>query len=94
MSDSGGMRAHHLPLPSILLTYVQSLDNKVDKLRARISFQRDIRDCNILCFTESWLSPDILSLSIHPGEFSVHHTDRNKDLSGKKKGSGVCFMIN
>jgi hypothetical protein len=37
------------------------MDNKVDELRVRISFQKDIRDCNILCFTESWLSPDILS---------------------------------
>jgi hypothetical protein len=31
---------------------VQSLDNKVDEIRARFAFQRDIRDCNILCFTE------------------------------------------
>jgi hypothetical protein len=51
-----GRRAHHPPLLSILLANVQSLDNKVDELRARISFQRDIRYCNILCFTESWLS--------------------------------------
>ena len=54
--DSGGVHTIQ-PLPSILLANVQSLDNKVDKLRARISFQRDIRDCNILCFTESWLFP-------------------------------------
>ncbi len=27
---------------------------KMDDLRARISFQRDIRDCNILCLTETW----------------------------------------
>jgi hypothetical protein len=79
---------------SILLTNAQPLENKVDKLRARISFQRDISDCNILCFTESWLSPDILSLSIQAAGFSVHGTDRNKELSGKKKGSGVCFVIN
>ncbi len=32
------------PLPSILLANVQSLVNKMDDLRARISFQRDIRD--------------------------------------------------
>jgi hypothetical protein len=55
-------RAYHPSLLSILLADVQSMDNKVDELRVRISFQRDIRDCNILCFTESWLSPDILSL--------------------------------
>ncbi len=41
-------RAHSPPLPSILLANVQSLENKMDDLRARISFQRDIRDCNIL----------------------------------------------
>ena len=86
--------AHHPLLPSILLANVQSLDNKVDELRARISFQRDIRDCNILCFTETWLSRDILSESVQPVGFSVHCTDRNKELSGKKKGRGVCFMIN
>jgi hypothetical protein len=41
------------PLPNILHANIQSLDNKVDELRARISFQRDIRDSNILCFMES-----------------------------------------
>ncbi len=37
-------RAHSPPLPSILLTNVQSLENKMDNVRARISLQRDIRD--------------------------------------------------
>ena len=60
----------------------------------RISFQRDIRDCNILCFTEIWLSRDILSLSIEPAGFSGCHADRNIEVSVKKKGGGVCFMIN
>ena len=54
-------RAHRPPLPSILFANVQSLDNKVDELRARVAFQKDIKDCNILCFTESWLSQDMLS---------------------------------
>ncbi len=46
-------RAHSPPLPSILLTNVQSLENKMDDLRARISFQQDIRDCNILYLSET-----------------------------------------
>ncbi len=50
-------RAHSPPLPSILLANVQSLDNKMDDLRARISFQRDIRDCNIICLTENGSLP-------------------------------------
>ena len=44
-------RAHHAPLLSILLANSLSLDNKV--------FQRDIRDCDILCFTETWLTRGI-----------------------------------
>ncbi len=39
-------RAHSPPLPNILLTNVQSLENKMDDLRARISFQRDIIKSN------------------------------------------------
>ena len=36
----------------MLLANVQSLDNRVDKIRARVAFQRD-RDWNILCFMET-----------------------------------------
>jgi hypothetical protein len=32
--------------------------------------------------------------SIQPAGFSVHHANRNKELSGKNNGGGVCFMIN
>ncbi len=52
-------------------------------LRARISFQRDIRDCNILCLTET--SPS--------DNFSVLRMDRTAE-AGKTKAGGVCFMIN
>ena len=53
-------RAHHPPLLSILLTNVQILDNKVEEIKANVAFQRESRDCNILCFTETWLSGDML----------------------------------
>ena len=46
-------RAHHPLHPSILLANVQSLDNKEDKIKARVALQRDIRDCNTLCLTEN-----------------------------------------
>ncbi|KAK1803583.1 hypothetical protein P4O66_020997 [Electrophorus voltai] len=87
-------RAHRAPLPSILLANVQSLDNKLDELRARIKFQRDIQDCNLLCFTESWLNPAVPSHAIQLAKFfSVHRMDRMADL-GKSRGSGVCVMVN
>ncbi len=87
-------RAHSPPLPSILLANVQSLENKMDDLRARISFQRDIRDCNILCLTETWLTPSVPDMDVRPSDnFSVLRMDRTAE-AGKTKGGGVCFMIN
>ncbi len=87
-------RAHSPPLPSILLANVQSLENKMDDLRARISFQRDIRDCNILCLTETWLTPSVPDTAVTPSDnFSVLRMDRAAE-AGKNKGGGVCFMIN
>ncbi|KAL0152385.1 hypothetical protein M9458_052108, partial [Cirrhinus mrigala] len=87
-------RAHRTPLPSILLANVQSLENKLDDLRARAKFQRDIRDCNLLCFTETWLNPAVPDHAIQPAEFfSVHRMDRTRD-SGKSRGGGVCLMVN
>ncbi len=78
----------------VLLTNVQSLENKMDDLRARISFQRDIRDCNILCLTETWLTPTVPDTAVTPFDnFSVLRMDRTAE-PGKTKGGGVCFMIN
>ncbi|CDQ99814.1 unnamed protein product [Oncorhynchus mykiss] len=50
------MRTHHPTLPSTLLANVQSLVNEEDEIRARVAFQRDIRDCNMLCFEKTWLA--------------------------------------
>ena len=80
--------------PRVYCYTAQSLDNKADEIRARIAFQRDISDCNILYFTETWLSRDMLSESVQPSGFSMHGTNRDKLLSGKRKGGGVCFMSN
>ena len=85
------MHAYYPPLPSILLTHVQSLVNKVDEIWARVAFQRDIRDCNIICFRHTWLAGDMMSESIQPIGFSVHRAERNKHLSGKK-GGGCMFQ--
>ncbi len=66
----------------------------MDDLRARISFQWDIRDCNILCLTETWLTPTVPDTAVTPSDnFLVLRMDRTVE-AGKTKGGGVCFMIN
>ncbi len=82
------------PLPTILLANVQSLDNKLCELRACISYQRETRDCCIICLTETWMSAVVPDSAIELTGFSVHCSDRTKELTGKSRGGGVCFFIN
>ncbi len=81
-------------LPTILLANVQSLDKKLCELRARISYQRETRDCCVICLTETWMSAMVPDSAIELTGFSVHRSDRTKELTGKSRGGGVCFYIN
>ena len=84
--------ANRLLLPVILLTEVQSLDNKLYKVRARTSFQRETRVINIVCPTETCLLEETPEQTIVSLRFSVFRADGSRELSGK--GKGVFFMIN
>ncbi|XP_039874560.1 uncharacterized protein LOC120725650 [Simochromis diagramma] len=87
-------QAHRASLPSILLANIQSMENKLDDLRARVTFQCDMRDYNILCFTETWLTPTVSDQAVTVlDSFFVLRTDRTAE-SNKTKGGGVCFMVN
>ena len=79
------------PLPSVLLANVQSLENKLDELRLRLSYQWDIKNWNILCFTEMWLNDDTDNIEL--AAFSVHRQDRAA-TSGKMRAGGVCLFVN
>ncbi len=66
----------------------------MDDLRARISFQRDIRDCNIICLTETWLTPSVPDTCCNAVWQLLCFTDGQNSEAGKSKGGGVCFMTN
>ncbi len=87
-------RGFRPPLPTILLANVQSLDNKLCELRARISYQRETRDCCVICLTETWMSAMVPDSAIELTGFSVYRSDRMKELTGKSRGGGVYFYIN
>ncbi len=87
-------RAFRPPLPTILLANVQSLDNKLCELRARISYQRETDGTAVICLTETWMSAMVPDSAIELTGFSVHRSDRTEELTGKSRGGGVCFYIN
>ena len=69
---------------------MQSLENKIDDLRARLNYQRDIQT-NILCFTELWLNDDTINIQL--AGYTLHRQDRTA-ASGKTRGGGLCIFEN
>ena len=81
------------PLPSLLLANVQSLENNLDELKTRLTFQRELRDCCVLCFTEKQITPASPDSALQPQGFSIHRMDRTA-ASDKACAGGVCLLIN
>ncbi len=48
----------------------------------------------LFCLTETWMSAMVPDSAIELTGFSVHRSDRTKELTGKSRGGGVCFYIN
>ncbi len=48
------MGHHQIPLPTIILTNVQSLHSKIDEPQANVKFLMEYKNC-LLAFTETWL---------------------------------------
>jgi hypothetical protein len=57
-------RSNKPPLTSILLANMQCLDNKIEELWGKLNYQWDIKNRNILCFTESWLNDDNINIQL------------------------------
>ena len=52
---------------------------------------RDIKNCNILCFTELWLNNDINNIQL--AGYTLYRQDRTA-ASGKTRGDGLCIFVN
>ncbi|KAI5101429.1 gastrula zinc finger protein XlCGF28.1-like [Silurus meridionalis] len=81
-------------LPSIFLSNVCSLDNKLDYIRLQQTTRREFRDCCVFVFTETWLSDRVPDAAIQLDALTVFRADRNTALCGKTRGGGVCVYIN
>lgn len=75
-----------LPMPFILLANVQLLENKIDDLLLRLSYQQDIKNSNILCFTEMWLNEETEKIELAGSR-------RIEMLPLVRRGLGVCVFL-
>ena len=68
-------RGSRHPLPTITLSNVRALQNKMDELTALVRFDGDFRRSNLMCFTETWHTEDIGNILV-PG-FTTMRADRD-----------------
>ncbi len=96
----GGIRARlranptRPALPTLMLSNVRSLENKLDLIQLTRSTQHEARDCCVFVFTETWLNDNIPDSAIQLNKLTCYRADRDKTLSGKSRGGGLCLYIN
>lgn len=87
----GGIRARlatnptHPAIPSIILANVRSLDNKMDHIRLLRSAQRDMSNCLVLLFTETWLNDKITDSAVQLEQLTCYRVDRVLVNEGKTR---------
>ncbi|KAI4892919.1 hypothetical protein NFI96_001300 [Prochilodus magdalenae] len=67
-------------LPSILLSNVCSLENKLDCIRLQRTTRRESRDCCVFVFTETWLSDSVPDAAIQLDGLASFRADRDSAL--------------
>ncbi len=68
---------------------VRSLDNKVDLLRLRLSVSTEMRNCAVLCLTETWLNHNMPDSAFQIDGLQLFRADRDH-RSRKTRGRGLC----
>ncbi len=96
----GGIRARlranprRPALPTLMLSNVRSLENKLNLIQLSRSKQHEARDCCVFVFTETWLNDNIPDSAIQLNRLTCYRADRDTTLSGKSRDGGLCVYIN
>ena len=57
-------------------------------------WERTETSSSVLCFTETWMCGSIPDSVLQLAGFQLFRADHDTDLTGKKKGEGICFYTN
>lgn len=79
------------PLPVITFSNVCSLSNKMNELIAKVQYDNEFRQSNLICFTESWLKEETSDPNL-PG-YTIIRADRDINSSRKSIGGGLCVYM-
>ena len=79
---------------SILMGNVNCLTNKTDELAALVRTDRTLRECSLLCLSETWLTQNTPDANLDLPGFTTVRADWDCGRSGKSKGGGLALFIN
>ena len=51
-------------------------------------------ECNLMCFSESWLNDDIADSCVEIAGFTTVRADRDARTCGKNNGGGLILYVN
>ncbi|KAI3376730.1 hypothetical protein L3Q82_016491 [Scortum barcoo] len=80
------------PIPSLFLSNVRSLDNKLDLLRLRLGVSREMRNCSVLCLTETWLNDNMPDPAFQLDGRLLFRADRNQQSGKAPTGADYASM--
>ena len=79
-------------VPSLLLSNVRSLDNKLDELHLLKETHREWKDCRVFAFTETWLQDNIPDAAVQLEGMTAFWVDKHAATSGKSRGGGPVHL--
>ncbi|KAK3549100.1 hypothetical protein QTP70_031895 [Hemibagrus guttatus] len=80
-------------LPSIILSNVCSLDNKLDYIQLQKTTRPEYRDCCLFVFTETWPSDKVPDAAIQLDGLTMFLADRNAALCGRLQTNGDSINL-
>ena len=86
-------KTSRVPLPAVVLTNANSIKNKLDELHGLLKTKRLRNLSQIICITESWLTPDISKHRTNLDGYEQFRNDRVPEASGKSIGGGILMYI-
>ena len=86
-------RKGRIPLPGIVLTNANSVIHKLDELHGLLNSKRLSNLSQIVCITESWLTPNITRSRTELSGYDQFRNDRLPEDSGKNIGGGILVYI-
>lgn len=81
-------------MPAVTFGNCQSLQQKIDELRANTRFLYQYREACCIALTETWLKDSIPDSAMQIPNFTIIRSDRTQADSNKIKGGGLALYVN